>query len=164
MYQHFKEKYRDKQPDEIIEMDLDYPASVNSKDRGKLIIKVFYVPIEEYDVEPLLKIKVSRGGYERPETKIMTVESTAYSHTGNRTYTGTWPKEGRTIAVDPQAIPIGSKVYIKELGGWYVAEDKIPPESVAKGARVDIFMDDENRCWEWGRRDITVKAISAEPQ
>lgn len=85
----------------------------------------------------------------------MIVQATAYSHTGQQTYTGTWPKEGRTIAVDPETIPMGSRVYIEGFG-WRVAEDKIPLESVAKGAKVDIFMDNENDCWEWGRRNVRI--------
>lgn len=89
----------------------------------------------------------------------MVVKSTSYSHTGSKTYTGTWPQEGRTIAVDPTTIPIGSMVYINELDRWFIAEDKIPPKSVAKGAIVDIFRNCESCCWEWGRRDINVKVV-----
>lgn len=92
----------------------------------------------------------------------MVVQATAYTHTGDRTYSGTWPQEGRTIAVDPATIPIGSMVYIKELGRWYIAEDKIPPRSVAKGAKVDIYMDREADCWEWGRRDVRVVVVKPE--
>lgn len=99
----------------------------------------------------------------QPQPIEMVVESTAYSHTGNQTYTGTWPQEGRTIAVDPETIPIGSRVFIEELGAWFVAEDKIPPESVQRGAVIDIFKNCENDCWEWGRRDVTVKVIPPKP-
>lgn len=111
-------------------------------------------------------LKVSRGEASRstnaesqPQPIEMVVESTAYSHTGSQTYTGTWPQEGRTIAVDPETIPIGSRVYVEELGAWFIAEDKIPPESVAKGAVVDIFMDKEAKCWRWGRQEITVRVV-----
>jgi len=92
----------------------------------------------------------------------MVVQATAYTHTGERTYSETWPQEGRTIAVDPATIPIGSRVYIREFGRWYVAEDKIPPQSVAKGAKIDIYMDREADCWEWGRRDVRVVVVKPE--
>ena len=38
------------------------------------------------------------------------------------TYTGTKVTPGRTIAVDPKVIPLGSKVYVEGYG-WRVAED-----------------------------------------
>ncbi len=108
--------------------------------------------------------RVSMETIEPQQAIKMVVQSTSYSHTGSRTYTGTWPQEGRTIAVDPATIPINSKVYIKELDNWYVAEDLIPPKSIAKGARVDVFLGDKSRCWEWGRRDITIEVVPPEPQ
>jgi 3D (Asp-Asp-Asp) domain-containing protein len=88
--------------------------------------------------------------------KELVVQATAYSHTGDRTYSGTWPREGWTIAVDPATIPIGSRVYIKELNNWYIAEDRIPEVSIRKGAKIDIFMDREADAWKWGRRDVRV--------
>lgn len=92
----------------------------------------------------------------------MVVESTSYSHTGQKTYSGTWPVEGRTIAVDGKVIPVGSRVYIYELNNWYLAEDKIPPESVRKGAIIDIFRGDVKSCREWGRRDVRVRVVPPE--
>lgn len=45
-------------------------------------------------------------------------------HDGNpdSTATGTYPTPGRTIAVDPKVIPLGSRVYIEGIG-FRVAED-----------------------------------------
>src|SRR5690606_34450842 len=44
------------------------------------------------------------AGYEYVKT--MMAETTGYTHTGNRTASGTWPKRG-TLAVDPRVIPLG---------------------------------------------------------
>jgi len=113
---------------------------------------------------PMLILPLSRGEVDRraATVKEVTIQATAYSHTGNRTFTETWPREGRTIAVDPKAIPLGSRVFIKELNNWYLAEDLIPDESVAKGAKIDIFMSDEKSCWAWGRRDVRVVVESVD--
>ena len=46
-----------------------------------------------------------------------TFEATAYTHTGNKTRTGIWPKKG-IIAVDPKVIPLYTKVYIEFPKGW----------------------------------------------
>jgi len=81
-----------------------------------------------------------------------TYEATAYTWTGNRTATGTWPQEGRTVATDPAVIPHGSRLTIDGQPG-YVAEDS---GRLVKGAIIDIYMDDETACNSWGRRDVEV--------
>lgn len=86
--------------------------------------------------------------------KTMKVSATAYSG-DSITSTLTRPHWG-VIAVDPSVIPYGSIVYIKEFDKYFVAEDcggKI------KGHRIDIFMDSEKDCREWGVRKITIKIV-----
>lgn len=82
------------------------------------------------------------------------VEATAYTHTGHKTYTGTWPHRG-TIAVDPGVIPLGSRLYVEGYGPG-VAEDT---GGVIKGLKVDLFMETENECWEWGRRQVKARIL-----
>jgi 3D (Asp-Asp-Asp) domain-containing protein len=62
------------------------------------------------------------------------------------TYSGTRAKKGRTIAVDPSVIPLGSEVYVEiinpdfaSLSGYYIAEDT---GGAIKGNRIDIFVGD----------------------
>lgn len=50
------------------------------------------------------------------------------------TATGTYPTPGRTIAVDPKVIPLGSRVYIEGIG-WRVAEDV---GGMIKDRRIDV--------------------------
>lgn len=82
---------------------------------------------------------------------ITEVEATAYTHTGNQTYTGTWPSRG-TIAVDPSRIPLGTKVWVEGYG-WATAEDT---GRLIKGDIIDLFHDTEKECWDWGRQKVTV--------
>lgn len=119
--------------------------------------------------EPIKTNEPSRGDISAAssrgrEGKELIVESTSYSHTGNRTFSGTWPQEGVTIAVDNQKIKVGSRVYIYELNNWYLAEDLIPASSVKKGAIIDIFQNDIGDCWQWGRRDVQIKVIPPQNQ
>ncbi len=79
------------------------------------------------------------------------MKATAYTHTGNQTATGTWPKVG-TIAVDPRVIPLGTRVYVVGYG-YAVAEDT---GGAIKGNIIDLFMETENQCINWGRRNVTV--------
>lgn len=82
---------------------------------------------------------------------ITEMEATAYTHTGNQTYTGTWPKVG-TVAVDPKVIPLGTRGYIVGYGPVR-AEDT---GGLIKGDIIDLFMETEAECWRWGRRGVKV--------
>lgn len=89
-------------------------------------------------------------------------QATAYCETGNPTKSGVYPLEGRTIAVDPAVIPLGSTVIVytedMDMLGIYQAEDiggKI------KGRIIDIYMQSEDDCWEWGRRPVYIQIIDA---
>ena len=61
------------------------------------------------------------------------------------TYTETVATEGRTIAVDPDVIPLGSIVEIN--GVEYVAEDI---GGAIKDNRIDIFFSSHEDALEWG--------------
>jgi 3D (Asp-Asp-Asp) domain-containing protein len=92
--------------------------------------------------------------------RVLVFEATAYCY-GNITKTGTSPVEGRTIAVDPEVIPLGSRVYVSceswpEVNGWYIAEDT---GGVIKGNIIDVYMQDYDDCIQWGRRQVEVRVL-----
>lgn len=95
--------------------------------------------------KPLVQ-QVSRGEVTR------VFMATAYCHTGNRTKTGTWPQVGRTVAVDPRVIPLGSRVWV-EGHGWRVAEDT---GGLIRGNMLDLYMGSEAEAIQWGRREVRV--------
>ncbi|HEX7055988.1 MAG TPA: 3D domain-containing protein [Bacilli bacterium] len=90
--------------------------------------------------------------------KVLQATLTAYTagveSTGKRpghplygiTASGTHAQEGRTIAVDPKVIPIGTKVYIEGIG-FRTAEDT---GSAIKGAKIDVFMNDVKQARKFG--------------
>ncbi len=84
----------------------------------------------------------------------LTVSATAYSGDGI-TSTGTVPKWG-TIAVDPSVIPYGTKVYIPQFNKYFIAEDC---GGAIKGNKIDIFMNSESECVNWGRRTIDIYIV-----
>lgn len=90
------------------------------------------------------------------ETRMM--EATAYTWTGNRTATGTVPEEGRTVAVDPEIIPLGSRLAINGQGG-YIAEDT---GGAIKGNRIDIYMLEREAALYWGRQPVEVEVTVCE--
>ncbi len=92
-----------------------------------------------------------------PEPETVTFEATAYTWTGYRTATGTWPAIG-TVAVDPKTIPLGSRLYVEGYGEA-VAEDT---GGLVKGNIIDLYFPTESECWEFGRRQVEVRIIERE--
>ena len=69
-----------------------------------------------------------------------------------KTSTGTTPKEGRTIAVDPKVIPYGSIVYIQDYG-YYIAEDC---GGDIKSNRIDVFTASHENAIQQGKKVANV--------
>lgn len=86
------------------------------------------------------------------------VEATAYSRfdstAGNRTALGTSVKRG-IIAVDPDVIPLGTRVYIPGYGEA-VAEDT---GGDIKGNRIDIAFDTYEEAQDFGRQSLQIYII-----
>ena len=82
--------------------------------------------------------------------------TTFYCPTGNKTSTGTIPKEGRTIAVDPKVIAPGSMVRIEYNGRSkiYTVED-----SGVHGRVVDTFVNSEEQAVKLGVKKIRVYLV-----
>lgn len=66
------------------------------------------------------------------------------------TATGTYVTEGRTVAVDPEIIPLGSEVLIN--GHVYTAED-----TGVHGRAVDIYVPDHEQAQKMGTYETIVK-------
>jgi 3D (Asp-Asp-Asp) domain-containing protein len=88
--------------------------------------------------------------------KRMRVGATAYCN-DPITFTGTVPEVGRTIAVDPNVIPLGSKVYIPQFNRVFIAEDT---GGKIKGLRIDVYMEDYDTCMNWGFKDIDIYILN----
>ena len=82
-------------------------------------------------------------------SKVIRVVATGYTHTGNRTATGTWPHRG-TMAVDRHVIAMGSYGYVPGYGSVH-AEDT---GGAIKGNRIDLFFNSRGEAVRWGRRTV----------
>ncbi len=94
---------------------------------------------------------VSRGGQRFDFREAKSMESTAYTHTGNRTATGVYPAVGM-VAVDPKVISLGTKMYIEGYG-YATATDT---GGAIKGNRIDVFLETYSQCMKWGRKTVKV--------
>ena len=91
--------------------------------------------------------------------KTLSMEATAYSG-GTLTAMGLKPVRDpggiSTIAVDPNVIPLGSKVYIPGYG-YAIASDT---GGVIKGNIIDLYMNSHDECISWGRRQVTLHIVA----
>lgn len=74
--------------------------------------------------------------------------------TGEPTASGAEMTVGRTVAVDPEVIPLGSTVYIN--GFAYVAEDT---GSAIKGKRIDVLLSSHEEALDFGVQYANVSII-----
>lgn len=106
-------------------------------------------------------LTVSRGGSAfSPRKTLSNVTLTAYSagasHTGKNadhpqygiTASGKRAEEGRTIAVDPGVIPLGTWVYIEGIG-FRRAEDT---GGAVKGNKIDVYYEDDRSAVNFGMK------------
>lgn len=89
----------------------------------------------------------------------LTMQSTAYTG-GTLTATGSKPVYNpggiSTIAVDPNVIPLGSKVYVSGYGTAIAADTG----GAIKGNIIDVYFNSEADCIAWGRRTVTVEILA----
>lgn len=90
--------------------------------------------------------------------KTLTMESTAYYGHGI-TASGLKPVRNpdgiSTIAVDPDVIPLGTKVYVSGYGLAIAADTG----GAIKGNIIDVFLNTHEECISWGRRQVTVQIL-----
>ena len=96
-------------------------------------------------------------------SQVLDFQATAYycePNAWNTTYTGTEARVG-AIAVDPNFIPLGTKMYIVSADGEYVygycvAEDT---GGAIKGKIVDLYFNTYQECIQFGRRDVKIYVL-----
>jgi 3D (Asp-Asp-Asp) domain-containing protein len=71
------------------------------------------------------------------------------------TYSGTTVKEGRTIAADLNILPVGTRVYIEDVGERTV-EDK---GGAVNGKHIDLYIADLGEAQDWGKQTKEVYVI-----
>ena len=81
---------------------------------------------------------------------IVTLQTTAYCHSGNPTASGVMPQVGQCAVdkINGQWIPFGTVIHTED-GRTLVVTDRFGGNY---NNRMDIFMASESECWQFGRR------------
>lgn len=98
----------------------------------------------------------------KPKEKEIKVTATAYtaycSGCSGTTATGINLRENpnkKVIAVDPNMIPLGTKVWVEGYGEAVAGDTG----SAIKGNKIDVFIPSEKEATEWGVKKINIKIL-----
>ena len=117
-------------------------------------------PISEMAMPSYLNI--GSNGLPTSYKSVINAQATAYCIPGGITSTGKKAQTGY-IAVDPKEIPYGTEMYIVSADGRYVYGYCIAADTGSYiydvDWTVDLFMNSEEQCVNWGRRDIIIYVL-----
>jgi len=92
-------------------------------------------------------------------SKKLTVQATGYTYTGHKCSTGVTPQPGY-IAVNPNVIPYGTKMYIKTVDGKYIYGYAVAADTggftKSRPNNVDLFFSTRSACVSFGRRNVEI--------
>ncbi len=110
-------------------------------------------------LNPSAPIELDENGNPVNFKKHITVQATAYTYTGNKCSTGVAPQPGY-IAVNPNVIPYGTKMYIKSSDGSYIYGYAVAADTggfiKSRPNNVDLFMSSKAACTAFGRRNVEI--------
>ena len=88
---------------------------------------------------------------------IVTLNASAYCHTGNPTASGVMPQVGMCACdrINGQWIPFGTIIKTED-GRRLVVTDRFGDD---RSNCLDIFMQTEDECWKFGRRNLVCEVI-----
>lgn len=120
--------------------------------------------VQTHPGEPIAKdgILTTPDGELLTYTKVLSCSATAYSCEGyvGTTAIGTTARVG-AVAVDPNYIPYGTKMYIVSNDGAYIYGIAVAEDcGNFRGYHVDLYFNTVDECWTFGRRSCTVYILA----
>lgn len=106
----------------------------------------------------LLLLAAAATAAGKPKQRWRRFTATAYSVEGE-TASGKQTREGRTVAADPDILPFGTKIQVRDAGrysGVYVVHDSGPK---VKGREIDIFIDNPAEAKKFGKKPVRVRVL-----
>lgn len=111
-------------------------------------------------ISTLGSVELDANGIPKNYTRTVSGSSTAY-YGGTTTASGRPTKVGH-VAVDPNVIPYGTRLYIVADGmvyGYAIAADTGGFVNHSTNTVVDVYFETYDDCVQWGRRDVTIYVL-----
>lgn len=88
-------------------------------------------------------------------TIVVTLQCTAYTHSTNPTASGVMPQVGHCACdkINGEWVKFGTRINLPD-GRVLTVTDRFGD---SRNNCLDIFMETEQECWEWGRRYVECK-------
>ena len=88
---------------------------------------------------------------------IVTLSASAYCHTGNPTASGVMPQVGHCAVdkINGEWVKFGTRITLPD-GRTFVVTDRFGD---GRSNCLDIFMETEQECWRFGRRNLVCKVL-----
>ncbi|WP_028560745.1 3D domain-containing protein [Paenibacillus pinihumi] len=135
---------------------VDKVIAVGTKKKEPEVKVASYSPVSSGGAQSITKAGVTFNAKKVLKSVTLTAYSAGVASTGKSsshpeygvTASGAKVEEGRTIAVDPDVIPMGWWVYIEGVG-FRRAEDT---GGAIKGSKIDVYFDSESYVKKFGRK------------
>lgn len=142
--------------EEVITTAVDGKKVIGTK---KAAVKTSATVKSVSKLTPSSAIELDENGNPVNYKSKITARATAYTYTGNNCSTGVAPKPGY-IAVNPNYIPYGTKMYIKTADGSVIYGYAVAADTGGFIKRhptgVDLFMSSESACRSFGVRNVEI--------
>jgi len=123
--------------------------------------KVTPVKAKGEPISTMGTVELDSNGVPVNYTKVISGSSTAY-YGGGTTASGRPAKVGH-VAVDPNVIPYGTKLYIVATDGtvygYAIAADTGGFVTNGTNTVVDVYLDTYDECIQWGRRNVNIYVL-----
>ena len=123
--------------------------------------KAYDVKAKGKAISTMGTVELDSNGIPKNYTKVVSGSSTAY-YGGGTTASGRPAKVGH-VAVNPEIIPYGTKLYIVATDGtvygYAIAADTGGFVDHPTNTVVDVYFDSYDDCAKWGRRDVTIYVL-----
>lgn len=120
---------------------------ISSTTTKEPVTQVETVGTNSYTSAPGEAFEVTATAYTIPEGQDVAYTATGMILTRNPNL--------KVIAVDPDVIPLGSKVWVEGYGVAIAADTG----GAINGNKIDVFLPTEEECYAWGNKTVTVKII-----
>lgn len=144
--------------EEIIKTAVNATKTVGTK-KAAAAVKTSASVKSVSTLTPSSAIELDKNGNPVNYKSKITARATAYTYTGNNCSTGVAPQPGY-IAVNPNYIPYGTKMYIKTADGSVIYGYAVAADTGGfirnHPTGVDLFMSSQSACRSFGVRNVEI--------